>query len=515
MMVEATVPQYHVCDLVLEGPTGHANPFLVTLEAELTHESGAPLGSVPGFYDGEGRWVIRVSPPREGEWRGRTTSDEPALDGVELRLRCTANHDAGVHGTLGLDPAHPRRFAFADGTPFVPLGFGCDWLFAVHQADPARFRQLVDLLAERGFNYLVTNVYAHTGFAEPTPGWLFAPPARYVFEGSNEEPDHTRLNVGFFQGLDEVMRHLQSREMVAHLMLQVQNKHVNWPPRRSAEDDRYWRYVVARYQAFGNLVWDVGKESYHLARETGGHEYTLDRMELIRRSDAHGHLVTVHDPEADSAGRESPPDEAADFVSDQVHLGDVGEYNREAVRRWRGRARPYMNIEYGYEEGAEPIRTYRSATTRPWPTILVWTYAIYLGGGYPCYYYTNAAWDLVKWEPEPPGWRRYRYLADLLASLDINAMSPDNELVRRGLCLAEPGRQYLVFLPEGGDTALDLTDLGAAQADCLWLDAYTGDEARTTVAGGGFATPLENPLPERADPCAVVVRPARDEGAGG
>jgi hypothetical protein len=165
-----------------------------------------------------------------------------------------------------------------------------------------------------------------------------------------------------------------------------------------------------------------------------------------------------------------------------------------------------MNIEYGYEEGVDPIETYRSETTRPWQDILLWTYAIYFGGGYPCYYYTNTAWDLVKYRPEPPGWRRYRYLMDFLKARDFNALAPDNELVDRGFCLAHPGREYLVFLPEGGEARIDLTASRGGVA-CDWMDIYTGERAASAAEGGGLAVSLSNPLSEPAAPCVVAVKP--------
>ena len=93
----------------------------------------------------------------------------------------------------------------------------------------------------------------------------------YAFGGTNQAPDHTILNVDFFQGLDRLMTYLHDKGILVHLMIQVQNKQVNWPERRSAEDDLYWRYVVARYQAFGNIIWDVGKESFNLLKETFQH----------------------------------------------------------------------------------------------------------------------------------------------------------------------------------------------------------------------------------------------------
>ena len=94
--------------------------------------------------------------------------------------------------------------------------------------------------------------------------WDYAPTEMYVFEGTNEHPDHTRLNTRFFQHYDTMMEALREKAgIVAHIMLKVYNKKVKWPAKWSPEEERYFRYVIARYQAFGNVVWDFAKESYN------------------------------------------------------------------------------------------------------------------------------------------------------------------------------------------------------------------------------------------------------------
>lgn len=521
------VQQHYIHDFTLTSPTPHDNPFAVELAATFTHESGDILQDIPGFYDGDGTWKIRFSPTREGLWCGQTSSDDPALNAIELGpVQGVAGTNPNVRGILQIDPEHPRKFAWSNGDPFILLGFECDWLFSYHQADAERCGRHIELIAGRGFNYIVTNLYAHEGFTarasdDPRPvasEYLFTPPKHYPFAGANDAPDHARLNPVFFQDFDRLMGALHERGMVVHLMIQVQNKRVRWPERRSSEDDRFWRYVVARYQAFGNLVWDVGKESKNLYRETGSHAYVLACMDRIREVDAYGHLLTVHDVERRNAGADlSEPDETADFVCDQVHLKDAYRYNREAIRRLRTLPKPYLNIEYGYELGVESLKTYRGGSTTTWDNLLKWTWAIYLAGAYPCYYYDNTSWDLIKFEPEPPSWARYQDLKAFLDALPFNRMQADNEFVERGLCLAEPGRVYLVYLPEGGSTALDLSAVdGSARLTVEWMDIFSGARKQTgleqTRDWSAFNTVLENPLDDPSQPCVLAVRAQSADG---
>ena len=290
---------------------------------------------------------------------------------------------------------------------------------------------------------------------------------------------------------------------------------MNWPGRRSWEDDDFWRYVVARYQAFCNIIWDVSKETFNLAKISPNHAYALSRMDLIRRTDAYRHLVIAHDPDIHSNGRNGAVDAAGDYVSDQVHFAGGYDhesvirsawlYNCEAIRRFRTLNKPYINIEYGYERGVEPIKTIDGG--RPWQDLLIWTYALYSGGAYANYYYNNTSWNLVKFTPEPESWKRYRHLRDFLEMMDLGPMVPDNEFVHRGMCLAEQGRQYFIFLPEGGDESVDLTAVGEnAAVRCTWMDIFTGKRIQAGLNERNFRTPLANALPDKAHPCAIYVK---------
>ena len=70
-------------------------------------------------------------------------------------------------------------------------------------------------------------------------------------------------------------------------------------------------------------------------------------------------------------------------------------------------------------------------------------------------------------------------------------MNPHNELVEgstEAYCLAEPGAQYVVYVPTGGDVKLDLTAF-AGEFEAKWLDPRTGEYSDPwTVTGGAIRT---------------------------
>ena len=521
-----TVALYDVHDFELQSSVSHPNPFCVQLVVTFTHASGVTL-KVPGFYDGNGIWKVRFSPTQEGIWQGNVVSDDAQLDGVaDLDVVCVPNENARVHGRVRVDDKAPHRFCFEDGTVCVPLGFEWDWMTAYHQvhdgdserANPS-FTDAMDLLSESGFNYVMANLYAHyyhrTEISEQTQPYLYQYPKHYLFVGTNDEPDHSHLNVQFFQIFDRAVLALHQRGVVLHLMIQVQNKKVNWPAWGSEEDDVFWQYVVARYQAFGNVIWDISKETYNLLNRTGSHAYALSRIEWIQKVDGYDHLITAHDSERESWGKETAVDAVCDFISDQVKFGGTVDgwelasaykLNKEAIRRWRNVSKPYLNMEYGYEVGNPPLAAPIPKMTVSGETMVLWTWALYVGGAYANYYYCNTSWDIVRFDPVPPSWARFRYLADFLSAMDLNRLVPDNDYVQQGMCSAESGKQYFVFLPEGGHTQIDLS---AVAKDTLltatWMDIWSGEQVTCEVSDLKFTTDLKNPLSSLDTPCAVYL----------
>ncbi len=496
--VGVEIEQYHWRDFTFHARL-EGNPFDVQLDGEFVGPGGLRL-RVPGFYDGENAWKIRFSPTRVGQWSLRTRSPVPALDGKVVEdIRCVPNRHPNVHGGLRVDPAHPHHFVYEDGTRYFLLGYEADWLWAVEMQDPERraMRRLIEQMASRGFNHVLVNVYAHdTNWA---PGrscpWDYGPPEMFAWEGSNEKPDHSRLNPRFFQLYDGMMEALRQKGIVAHIMLKVYNKRVNWPAKWSADEEKYFRYVAARYQAFSNVVWDFSKESYNEKDDV----LQSRLLDLVRSLDAYRRLTTAHDDDAYEWDPELSRN--LDFRTDQQH-----SHWAEMVAFDRAR-RPYpvLNAEFGYERGVEDLPSYR--VKHDWEEQLRRAYLIYLAGGYGAYYYSNTAWDVVKPEPEPPGMRRFQLLRETLESLPYWRMEPSNHLAVGGPCLALEGEAYAAYV-EADRVILNLSRLERPEkAKAEWINTWNGSREG---AGPVRAAVMRFMKPESFGkaPGVLVVRPS-------
>jgi hypothetical protein len=110
--------------------------------------------------------------------------------------------------------------------------------------------------------------------------------------------DQLTLNLKYWQHYDAVLSAMQARGIVAHIMIMVENKAVEWPTQQSPADDLYWRTIVDRYQSFDNVVWDVSKEAHNLNAS-----YWKTRFALIEKRDVHKRLRTVHTLQDESLQR--------------------------------------------------------------------------------------------------------------------------------------------------------------------------------------------------------------------
>jgi hypothetical protein len=283
------------------------------------------------------------------------------------------------------------------------------------------------------------------------------------WEGGNGKPDFSRFNLSFWQHYDRVVDAMCQKGIIAHIMIKVYNKRVNWPQRRSPEEGQYLRWLIARYASYPNVIWDFSKES----QREHDLDYKLAVMRQLHELDPYRHLITTHDDgEAYDSGAY---DELLDYRSDQTHK-DLHEtiLKQRAQRRW-----PVANVEFAYEHGPKGVedRTYGVIHTPEEHCRRAWE--ILTAGGYPAYYYTFTAWDVIRPEDTPKGYAYFRYLRDFFGNTKHWMMEPSDHLVSEGYCLANAGEEYVIFLnsPKSFTLRIDGASRGLRLS---WFHPFTG-----------------------------------------
>ena len=445
---QISAQRWEVIDLCFEVEAVPENPFDVAFSAVLASEGGRRL-DVPGFFNGGRDYLIRFSPPSQGTWMYETRSTVSALDGLSGKLE-VKEAKPGRKGGIVLNEASPREFQYENGAPYYPIAFESDWLFALdaeNADDIPVTRTFVDQLGEAGFNQIVMNVFAYD-VRWPKDEALdskfeYGSPRVFPFGGDNTNPDHSTLDVAYFQRLDRVIDYMDQQGIAPHLMIYVWNKLVNWPKAKSEADNRYFDYVVTRYQAFPNLIWDISKEA--LGYGHNDVHYITDRIDRLRRLDAHQRLVTVHDY---GYCRRFP--KTVDFISVQLWSSELHSVMRKVCADFPGQ--PILNIEHGgYERG--PYVVFEGSYTSP-DVCLERAYQCVFAGTHPTHYWQGAAWNVIipdieaMTPDERPRLDYYRHMSAFVDKYDVGGLVAGDKRCNSGFCLHNGDDLHLYYVPK-------------------------------------------------------------------
>ncbi len=155
MINQITVEKWHCYDISIMGKVNE-NPFDVIVTGDFRGPAGQQL-TIPGFYNGDGEWLVRLAPTLEGIWSYKVHIDSKDIDDIEGEITCVPNRTANIHGKLSIHPDKPRYLKYEDGTDYFLLGYEADWLFALdlQSDDLDKTDKFLGDIAANGFNQIV------------------------------------------------------------------------------------------------------------------------------------------------------------------------------------------------------------------------------------------------------------------------------------------------------------------------------------------------------------------------
>jgi hypothetical protein len=477
------ISQWEVKDVVYRVARKIDNPLGKRVLAKVQGRDG--IQNVPVFYNGDGEWVFRFSSSTVGTRSFVLESEVKELNGKRGEFRISANQKPSRHGGVVLNDKNRSRLFYEDGSHYFNLAFECDWLFALDygQKNPRKTRQLLSSIAENGFNQIVMNVYSYDVSWPKDERLKKYPEFEYggredifPFLGSNSKPDYSSLNFKFFQHFDRVVSEMHDQEIACHLMIYVWNKLVAWPPMESEADNAYYDYVIKRYQAFPNMIWDVSKEALHRTRATK--EYISERITRARKLDSYDRLISVHD----YGFCRNHPDEV-DFISIQHWRHTLYQFMLDAQKEFP--KKPVFNIEHGgYEES--PFVVFPGAYVNA-ETCLRRNYMCLFAGAYTTYYWQGASWNAVIHNPfeQPDDFVRPRFdyfahMRKLFDTVHFENCRPSPRHNSSGYNLTnKKDGIVLMYTPKEnhyiGVNGLFKTEFDPENATIQWFNTLTGE----------------------------------------
>ncbi len=464
--------------LALETPPS-GNPFTeIMATGEFTPPGGASV-QVSGFCDAaDGRAIRwRFMPSKPGDYAFKVTCVLPGGVMQSHAGKFTARQGKRA-GPVRVDPEHPFHL--------VQEGTGKHWFWnatTTYQLlawDDETIAQSVDRLAKLGVNRIRVALAGRTpdgkrwneplvnrtaNFAFKLEPWPAARPDDIPDPGY----DVTRFNLDHFRKAERLLRLCRERCIEVSLIFFLDGADKGVDPFGKAgmggeDEQRYYRYTIARLAAFPNLMWDVANE-YRLFRDDAWAEHM---GALVKASDPYRHLTSTHG-HADFRFRKSPWADFAMYQSWDEHGGYGFMLKNRRDQAATGRPMPQVNEEYGYEDHYP----YPWGEKRLWPARIAdnrrrLAWEISMAG---CYQTTGErANDGTGAGPDTGGgWVNgrgndsmtmlvgYRRMMEFFTSFPWWTLEPRPDLAGENtLVLAAPGHRYVAYLPNSGKASLQL-----------------------------------------------------------
>lgn len=291
-----TVKLYDVLEIVCKGKSD-GNPFVdYSISASIF---GADSITVKGFYDGNGTYIVRYMPQKEGEYSFKifgSFSDETEEGSFKVE-----GADEHNHGMVSV--ANQYHFTYADGTPYYSVGTTC---YVWHLQGEEQKKETLESLVRCGFNKIRFCIFPkHYAYN-------FAEPPCYPFEGTPVDSsginmenfndyngcakgnawDFTKFNPEYFRNIEECILSLRNIGVEADIILfhPYDRWGFSWLTREQSK--LYLEYVAARFSAYSNVWWSFANEYDLLPNRTTDDWNSYAKV--IMDNDPYNHLRSIH-----------------------------------------------------------------------------------------------------------------------------------------------------------------------------------------------------------------------------
>ncbi|MBC7926743.1 MAG: hypothetical protein H7039_13895, partial [Bryobacteraceae bacterium] len=396
-------------------------------------------------------------------------------------------------GMITQHAPNPIWFGFKDGKRALLRSFhvgdrflASNWDDPSNPSDGEKRKQFLDWFQKQGYNTIsIASHYLNRTVEARGKGW--------------NTPDLWPLNAGEYRKMEMVLDDLQRRRIVVFPFAGFFGKEADYP-RDPAEQEIYIKYTLARLGAYWNLMFLVGgpeplfKKNPHMSFEEVNRIGTL-----IAQHDVFGHLLSVH-----NATGEDP-------FKDQTWLS-YGVLQGPKTLDPAVLSKGLLQIRHP----AKPV--YAQETLWPGNTY-----------GHPKYTATNARKNTIVAQMSAAAinyadmkgssstgfsgsmdpadkvqeWHDIIYgIWNYFETIPFERMKPRQDLVDNGYCLAEEGREYLIYLDRPGSVTPKLSS-GSWKAE--WINAQNLKQVKD---GGTVLSGKPMQTPEGGDDWLLRVRKA-------
>lgn len=401
----------------------YANPYSdVSLDVTYTRPDGSSV-AFWGFYDGDATWKLRFAPDQVGTWQYRARFSDGSGE-VAGTFDCVPS---ALPGMLSKDTANPQWFGHRGGGHVLVRSFHVgDRFFAANWPAASR-TAFLDWAQRQGYNMLsVASHYLNRNASGRGAGW--------------DTPDLWPLNAAEYRKLEALLDDLARRRIHVYPFAGFFGRDSDFPT-SAADQTRFIKYTLARLGPYWNVLLNVAGPEPNLDGYLSGSEVIRLGQE-IQSLDVFGHPLSVHNRGGDDPYRSSSwssyvtlqgPDTTSQAVLSaellQNHPPNKPLYAQETL--WPGNSnQPNFS--------AETIRKHAWVLNMSAAAINFGDMAGNSSSGFSgtldLALKVQARHDIVK------------IVWDFFETVPFYEMSPRQDLVSAGYCLAAVGSRYLVYL---------------------------------------------------------------------
>ena len=418
--------------------------------------------TVSGFYDGNQTWRFRFRADRAGKYRYAARFSDGSL---RQSGSFHVSEQTSRRGPIRVSPTNPVWFARGDD-PIQLRALHVGDRFMASNWDDRKRQAFLRWFQEQGYNTIsIASHYLNREEEDRGRAW--------------KTPDLWPLSCDEYGKMEAFLRELDYRGIIVFPFAGFIGKNSDYP-RDEIDQAIYVRYTMARIGHFGNLLYNVAGPEPNLKNPW----FPADDVErlgrLIRDSDVYGHPLTVHNRTGDDPYRDS----------DWTTFGTLqGPKTTDRQRLSRGLleshhpAKPLFAQETLWSGNMYHVmkntgKDYSDDDVRKNAFVIAMSGASFCFADNQGNSSSGFSGSLELADRMQHRHDIIRNVWDLIDTLPYHTMTPRQDLVDRGYCLACPGRAYLVYLETGGDVSIRLD---GRPMTASWIQG--GDTSRRVQQG--------------------------------
>jgi len=466
-----SVGQWDRFEATIKNNNTYNNPYKdVTLNVTYTSPTGDRT-NFWGFYDGDKTWKIRFMPDRLGTWK-YSASFSDGSPGAEGSFECLPSD---IPGMISQDQTNPIWFGYKSGAHFQVRSFHVGDRFFAENWPAENRKAFLDWAQTQNYNMLsVASHYLNRNAKSRGLSW--------------KTPDLWPLNAAEFRKLETILNDLAERKIAVYPFAGFFGQSSNFPTNHQ-DQQLYIRYTLARIAPYWNILFNVAGPEPTIKANQFQNAMTpkdINRLgSLIHKLDPFGHPISIHNPGGDDPYINAPWQSYGTLQGwKDANLISI---NKGLLKNHHPAKPLYAQEVFWPGNMYHKIKTDTEIRKKAYVMLLsaaAINYADMNGNSS-----TGFSGSMNLAEKVQSRHDIIKKVWDFFETIPFYKMTPSQELIDNGFCLAEQGRTYLIYLPDAGKVNVTIE---RGTYNITWINAQNTTDrknAGTTTDGKNLTTP--------------------------